>query len=90
MAWILQHFLHISGWLCVPTYTDYMLYASAFTLLKGNQVIKSFKLYLDCLVAEDMHFNNYVDHRETQPFNDIVLYSGWLACGSRLTFPHLP
>ncbi|XP_050908477.1 uncharacterized protein LOC127122130 [Lathyrus oleraceus] len=37
-----------------------------------------------------MHFNNYVDHRETQPFDDIVLYSGWLACRSRLTAPHLP
>lgn len=51
---------------------------------------ESFKVYLDCLVDKDMHFNNYVDHRETQPFDDIVLYSGCLACGSRLTFPHLP
>lgn len=37
-----------------------------------------------------MHFNSYVDHYETHPFGDIVLYSGWLACGSHLTFPHLP
>lgn len=37
-----------------------------------------------------MHFNTYVDHRVTRPFDNIVLYSGWLACGSRLTFPHLP
>ncbi|XP_050920222.1 uncharacterized protein LOC127137843 [Lathyrus oleraceus] len=40
--------------------------------------------------SEDMHFNNYVDHRETRPFNNIILYSVWLACGSRLTFLHLP
>ncbi|XP_050889925.1 uncharacterized protein LOC127095253 [Lathyrus oleraceus] len=37
-----------------------------------------------------MHFNSYVNHCETQPFDDIVLYSGWLACGSRLTAPYLP
>ena len=46
-------------------------------------------MYLDRLVAEDMHFNSYVDHRETRPFDDIVLYSGCLAYGSHLTFPHL-
>lgn len=37
-----------------------------------------------------MHFNSYVDHRETRLFEEIVLYSGWLACGSCLTTPHLP
>lgn len=47
-------------------------------------------MYLDCLVAEDMHFNNHVDHYNTRPFDDIMLYSGWLTCGSRLTFPYLP
>ncbi|XP_050877097.1 uncharacterized protein LOC127080851 [Lathyrus oleraceus] len=36
-----------------------------------------------------MHSNNYVDYRETRPFDEIMLYSGWLACGSRLTAPHL-
>lgn len=47
-------------------------------------------MYLDRLVAEDMHFNSYVDHRKTRPFDEIVLYFGWLAYGSRLTTPHLP
>ncbi|XP_050919216.1 uncharacterized protein LOC127136732 [Lathyrus oleraceus] len=37
-----------------------------------------------------MHYNNYVDHREMRSFNDIVLYSRWLTCESRLTAPHLP
>lgn len=67
-----------------------MPHASAFALLRGNQAIKPFQVYLDCLVAEDMHFNSYVDHREMRPFDDIVLYSGCLASGSSLTFPHLP
>lgn len=64
--------------------------ATAFTPLRGNQATKLFKVYLDRLVAEDMHFNNYVDHRETWPFDEIVIYSGWLACGSCLNVPHLP
>ncbi|XP_050878379.1 uncharacterized protein LOC127082188 [Lathyrus oleraceus] len=36
-----------------------------------------------------MHFNNYVDHREMRPFDEIVIYSRWLVCMSRLTTPHL-
>lgn len=48
-----------------------------------------FRVYLDRLVAEDIQFNNYVDQRETWPFDGIVLYSGWLACGSHLKFLHL-
>lgn len=51
---------------------------------------KPFIVYLDCLVTADMHFNRYVDHRQTRPFHKIVLYSGWLAYGSRLTAPYLP
>ncbi|KAI5400626.1 uncharacterized protein LOC127096136 [Lathyrus oleraceus] len=40
-------------------------------------------------MANDMHFNSHVDHRETQPLDEIVIYSGWLACGSCLIAPHL-
>lgn len=64
--------------------------ASAFAPLKGNLATKLFQMYLDLLVADDMHFNTYVNHRETRPFDDIVLYSWGLACGSRLTFSFLP
>ncbi|XP_050878282.1 uncharacterized protein LOC127082097 [Lathyrus oleraceus] len=78
------------SWEGVATYIEDMPHATAFSSLRGNQEIKSFRVYLDRLVAEDMHFNNYVDHRETRPFDDIVLYSRWLACISRLAAPHLP
>lgn len=37
-----------------------------------------------------MHFNTYVNHRETRPINDIMLYFGCLACDSHMIFPHLP
>ncbi|CAL5199212.1 unnamed protein product [Lathyrus oleraceus] len=74
-AWILQHFPCIFGWSCVPTYTEGMSRASAFSPLRENQEIDLFRVYLDHLVAEDMHFNTYVNHCETRPFDDIVLYS---------------
>lgn len=50
--------------------------------------MESFQVYLDRLVAKDMHFNSYVDHCGMRLFDDIVLYSGWLVYSSRLTFPH--
>lgn len=37
-----------------------------------------------------MHFNNYIDHRETRPFGAILLYSRWMACRLRISAPHLP
>lgn len=74
----------------VLTYTKDMSCATTFSQLRGNQETKSFKVYLDCLVADDMHFNSCVDQRETRPFEEILLYSGWLACESRLNAPHLP
>lgn len=89
-VWILQHFSRISGWVTVPTYTEDMPHATPFASLRWNQVTKSFIVYLVRLVAEDMHFNNYVDHRETRPFDEIMLYSRLLACESRLSAPHLP
>lgn len=67
-----------------------MSHLSAFSPLRGNQETKPFRVYLDCLVVEDMHFNSYIDHSEMRSCDDILLYSGWVTCGSQLTFPHLP
>ncbi|XP_050875986.1 uncharacterized protein LOC127079651 [Lathyrus oleraceus] len=66
-----------------------MTCVTAFIPLRGNQVTESFRVYLDRLVAKDMHFHIYVDQRQTRPFDEIVLYSGWLPYKSHLTAPHL-
>ncbi|CAL5187902.1 unnamed protein product [Lathyrus oleraceus] len=89
-AWMLHHFPRISGCASVSTYSKDMSCATAFAPLRGNQVDELFKVYLHFLVVEDMHFNNYIDHCDMSSFDEIVLYYGWLACGSRLTTPHLP
>ena len=66
-----------------------MLCAFAFVSLRENQTTDPYRVYLDRLVVEDIQFHTYVDHRETRPFDDIVLYFRWLACGSHMTYPHL-
>lgn len=73
---ILQHFLHIFGWASVETYTEDISHATAFFPLRGNQATEPYRVYLDRLVVEDMNFNIYVDHRETRPFDEIVLTTG--------------
>ncbi|XP_050895966.1 protein MAINTENANCE OF MERISTEMS-like [Lathyrus oleraceus] len=87
---LMMHFPRISGWASVPDYIEDMPCATTFIPLRGNQETEPYIVYLDHLVAEDMHLNNYVDHREKRPFKEIVIYSGWIACGSRLTALHLP
>ncbi|CAL5208827.1 unnamed protein product [Lathyrus oleraceus] len=64
--------------------------ATASAPLIRNLATELFRVYLDRLVIDDIHFNNCVDHWETRPFDEIILYYRWLACGSRLTVPHLP
>lgn len=51
---------------------------------------KPFRVYLDHLVAENIHFHSYVTHCKMLPLEDIAFYSGWLDYGSRLTYPHFP
>ncbi|XP_058733929.1 F-box protein At4g22280-like [Vicia villosa] len=42
------------------------------------------------MVAEDIQINAHVFHHETRPFEDFIVYYGWLVCNSRLTCPHMP
>ncbi|XP_058765349.1 uncharacterized protein LOC131638819 [Vicia villosa] len=41
------------------------------------------------MATENIHFDCYVDHRETIPFDEIVLYSGWLAASSTIIVHYL-
>lgn len=46
-------------------------------------------MYLDYMVAENIHFHTNFVHRETLPLEDITFFCGCLACGSRLMYPYL-
>ena len=80
----------ISGWGSFPDYTEAMPRARAFIPLRGNQAVDPYRVYLDRLAAEDIRYDVYADHRGTRPFDDISLFSGWLACSSTITVPYLP
>lgn len=66
-------------------------YAACYCICpsRGNYASDPFRVYLNRLVVNDTHFNIYVDHCDMLPFEEIVLYSGWLACRSCLTTPYL-
>lgn len=74
-AWIVQHFPRIYGWSYVDTYVEDMHHACAFNLLIVNQMIELFRVYLECMVADDTHFQAYVDHCQTRPLDNIDLYT---------------
>ncbi|KAI5415932.1 hypothetical protein KIW84_041099 [Lathyrus oleraceus] len=64
-----------------------MSHVIAFIPLRENHATEPYRIYLGCLVVVYMHFNNYVD--DIRPFDGIMIYSIWLACGLHLTAPHL-
>ena len=39
---------------------------------------------------EDIHFSAYTDHCETITFDEVSLFTGWLACGTRKTAAYMP
>lgn len=49
-----------------------------------------FRVYLDCLVAKDIQFQAYTDHRQTRPLDETDFYIGCLAYRSHAMYPRLP
>ncbi|XP_058746234.1 protein MAIN-LIKE 1-like [Vicia villosa] len=89
-CWILQHFPMIIGWGEVPGYTKAMPCARVYILFSGNQVSDPYKHSFDCMAAEDIRYNRYATHRETVAWDDVALYSGWLAASSTIDVCYLP
>ncbi|XP_058756413.1 uncharacterized protein LOC131629646 [Vicia villosa] len=63
--------------------------ASAFTPLRGNQASDHYRRGLDRTAAEDIKYYCYAEHRETVPFDELSLYSGWLASSSTIVVRYL-
>ncbi|XP_058742319.1 uncharacterized protein LOC131614782 [Vicia villosa] len=68
----------------VSGYTEDIPCARAFAPLRGNQVPDPYRRCLDRMATEDIHFDYYGDHHETVPFDEIALYSRWLASSSTI------
>ncbi|XP_058748419.1 uncharacterized protein LOC131621398 [Vicia villosa] len=61
-----------------------------FHPLRGNQVPDPYKRGLDRIAAEDIKYYCNAEHREMVPFDEIVLYPGWLAASSTIVVRYLP
>ncbi|XP_058742584.1 uncharacterized protein LOC131615096 [Vicia villosa] len=77
-------------WGEVAGYTESMSHASAFIPLRRNQVSDPYRNYLDYMDVEDTCCDCYANHREKVIWDDVALYSGWLACSSTITVRYLP
>lgn len=71
-------------------YSEDQSHVCAFFPLNGNQEIMSFKVFPYRSTIDDIHYTLYDDHWQMHTFSDVAFYSGWLACGSCLMYPHLP
>ncbi|XP_050897796.1 uncharacterized protein LOC127104665 [Lathyrus oleraceus] len=88
-VWIISHFPHISRWPSEMEYNEDWPRACAFAPYRGNTTIEPYRVFIDRTVAYYIFFCSYDGHRQTRPLDDIAFYSGWLASGSRLMYPHL-
>lgn len=67
-------YLGVYPWSYVPTYTKDMPHASTFVPIRRNNATKPFRVYLNRLVAENIHFQACTDHRQMRPLDDITFY----------------
>ncbi|XP_058778933.1 uncharacterized protein LOC131652953 [Vicia villosa] len=84
------HFPVIIGWGEVLGYTEAMSRASAFIPLRGNQVPDPYMHSLERMAAGDIRYDCYAIHCGMIAWDDIALYSGWLAASSTITVRYLP
>ncbi|XP_058753782.1 uncharacterized protein LOC131626966 [Vicia villosa] len=89
IGWILQHFPGIIGWGEVSGYTEAMPRDRAFVPFRGNQGPNPYKRCLDRMFVGDVRYDYYDVHRETVPWDDFAIYSGWLAASSTIIVRYL-
>ncbi|XP_058759733.1 uncharacterized protein LOC131633040 [Vicia villosa] len=89
-VWILQHFPDIIGWGEASDYTKAMSRGRAFIPLRGNPVSDPYRSYFDRMGVKDVQYNCYANHYKTLPFDNITLYSRWLAFSSTIIVSYLP
>ncbi|XP_058763616.1 uncharacterized protein LOC131637068 [Vicia villosa] len=61
-----------------------------YILRKGNDVVLSFRVYIDRTQHDDVVWMSYTTHRDTISFDHISLYSGWLAFGTNIMCRYFP
>ena len=89
-AWFLAHF---PGFFSVNPNTDYIEnypIAARWKLQKGHGEGLMYRSLLDRIQFDDVCWRPYEEHREIQGFEEVFWYSGWIMCGVRRVYRHLP
>ncbi|XP_058746036.1 uncharacterized protein LOC131618897 [Vicia villosa] len=61
----------------------------SFHCRRGNQHPDPYRRGLDRMAVEDIKYDCYAAHQETVPFDEIAMYSGWLAASSTIIVRYL-
>src|SRR3954463_10451402 len=64
--------------------------AARYALPRENDAVGPYHLYLDRTMHDDVTWRSFADYAQIVPFDDIALYSGWLACGTTIMAQYLP
>jgi hypothetical protein len=59
-------------------------------LQKGHGERVTYRSLLDRITFDDVCWRSYEEHREIQAFEEVFWYSGWIMCGDRRVYRHLP
>ena len=89
-AWFLTHFLKFFS---VDPNTDYIenfSVAARWKLQKGHGEGVTYRSLLDRVQFDDVCWRSYEEHRGIQGFEEVFWYSGWIMCGVRRVYRHLP
>ncbi|XP_039684137.1 protein MAINTENANCE OF MERISTEMS-like [Medicago truncatula] len=89
-AWFLAHF---PGFFSVDLNTDYLEnypVAARWKLQKGHGEGITYRSLLDRIQLDDVCWRPYEEHREIHDFEEVFWYSGWIMCGVRRVYRHLP
>nr|ABN09054.1 IMP dehydrogenase/GMP reductase, putative [Medicago truncatula] len=66
------------------------LVAARWKLQKGHGEGVTYRSLLDRIQFDDVCWRPYEEHREIQDFEEVFWYSGWIMCGVRTVYRHLP
>jgi len=84
---------HFPKFYSVDPNTDYIKnypVAARWKLQKGHGEGVTYRLLLDHIQFDDVCWRPYEEHREIQGFEEVFWYLGWIMCGVRRVYRHLP
>ena len=89
-AWFLAHFPKFYVVDPNPDYVENLPVAARWKLQKGHGEGVMYRSLLDCITFDDVCWRLYEEHMDFQAFEEVFWYSGWIMCGDRRVYRHLP